>query len=209
MIALFGGTFNPVHQGHIALAREVVKAFELKAVELLPSFIPVHRDTPKISASMRKHLVEIAIQPYPELILNTAEIDRQGPSYAIDTLHLLTEKFPGQAICWLMGADSFNSFSSWKQPDVILQMANLIVCTRPQVKLDQSTFPSNRLKQHEILSNFNSGKIAFYPMQPNNCSSTEIRKLLAQGETAEGCLAQPVLEFIRQNHLYETKVQSN
>lgn len=204
MIALFGGTFNPVHQGHIALAREVLKAFELEAVELLPSFLPVHRDTPEISASMRKHLVELAIQPYPELKLNTAEIDRQGPSYAIDTLQLLKRKFPDQPICWLMGADSFNSFSSWKQPAVILQMANLIVCARPQVTLDQSIFPTSWLKPHESLNNFNAGKIAFFPMQPNNCSSTEIRKLLAQGKTAEGCLAQPVLEFIRQNHLYES-----
>ena len=203
MIALFGGTFNPIHKGHISLAFEVIKAFGLESVEFLPSFLPVHRAIPETSASLRKQLVEIALAPYPELKLNSAEIDRQGSSYAIDTLLALTEEFPQQTICWLMGADSFNSFLSWRNPAGILQLANLIVCARPDIELDRSIFPSHHLQQNESLNSFTAGKIVFFPMQPNNCSSTRIRKLLQQGETAAECLPQPVLEFIKRNHLYK------
>jgi len=204
MIALFGGTFNPIHKGHTELAREVIKAYELESVEFLPSFLPVHRVTPETSASLRKQLVEIAIQPYPELMLNSAEIDRQGSSYAVDTLQAITEKCPQQSICWLMGADSFNSLLSWKNPADILNMANLIVCARPGVNLDKTIYPRHHLQQNEQLKNFSSGKIVFYSMRPNNCSSTKIRKLLGQGESVTQCLTQPVLEFIKLNHLYKT-----
>jgi len=202
MIALFGGTFNPIHKGHISLALEVSKAFELDAVEFLPSYLPVHRELPAASADMRRKLVEIAIRDYPELKVNSRELDRQGPSYAVDTLKSIRQDFTQQSICWLMGVDSFNSFLSWKDPGDILQLANLIVCARPDVELDKTIFVEHYLQQNENLKQFKAGKIVFYPMQPGNCSSTKIRKLLKQGQSAAECLTQPVLEFIKQHKLY-------
>ncbi len=204
MIALFGGTFNPVHQGHISLALEVLTAFELESVEFLPSYNPVHRETPETSADIRRQLVEIAINPYPELVLNSSEIDRKGASYAIDTLQFMADKFPHQSLCWLMGADSFNSFSSWKNPQGILQKANLIVCTRPDTVIDDNLFSSHYLLQNESLTDYKVGRIAFHAMTPNHCSSTKIRQLLKQQSSVSGCLAQPVLEFIHTNQLYLT-----
>lgn len=204
MIALYGGTFNPVHEGHISLAREVSVAFGLEKIEFLPCFLPVHRNVPDVSAEMRRQLLEISVAPYPELTLNCTEIDRQGPSYAIDTLSSIAEKFPQQSLCWLMGADSFNSFLSWKNSTGILQLANLIVCERPEILLDKSLFPSHHLKQNESLHNFKAGKIAFFSMRPNDCSSSNIRKLLKLGASATGCLSQPVLEFIHHHKLYIT-----
>ncbi len=204
MIALFGGTFNPVHEGHISLALEVKDAFNFESIEFLPSYISVHRDTPLVSAKFRKQLVELALEPYPCLKLNSCEIDRHGPSYAIDTVEFMTEKYPQQSICWLMGADSFNSFLSWKNPQGILQKTNLIVCTRPDIEIDSSIFPSLYLKSNELLDDFKSGRIVFHEMQPNSCSSTKIRQLLKQQLSVSGCLPQPVLEFIHRNNLYKT-----
>lgn len=203
MIALFGGTFNPVHQGHINLALEVTKAFALEAVQFLPSYQPVHRDEPNISPSLRKQMVELAIQPYPELQLNSSEIDRAGLSYAVDTLTQLKKLSADRSICWLMGMDSFNSFKRWKNPRGILGLANLIVCARPGVKPDRSIFPKHYLQDDETLIDFMAGKIAFYDMQPNKCSSTVIRHQLKTGVSVAGCLSRPVLEFIQQNNLYE------
>ncbi len=202
MIALYGGTFNPVHEGHIALAREVRDAFELESVEFLPSYLPVHRDVPEVSAEMRKKLLEIALDPYPELKLNCDEINRQGASFAIDTLQFISEKFPQQALCWLMGVDAFNNFLSWKKPLGILQLANLIVCARPGVQLDNTILPMHHLQDSASLKNHKAGKIVFYSMQPNNCSSTEIRMFLKQGKSVSGCLSLPVLEFIHRHNLY-------
>ena len=167
MIALFGGTFNPIHNGHISLARQVADKFELDSVQLLPSYLPVHRDEPQIDAGVRLKMVELAINPYAELSVNDIEIRREGHSFSIDTLKALHEQYPDQSLCWLMGVDAFNGFESWKDPHGILKLANLIVCTRPDVSMQLSCFDSH---------------------------------VLADGEQ---CLPDTVLEFIRQNRLYE------
>lgn len=203
MIALFGGTFNPVHNGHIALAREVVREFDLDRVQFLPSYLPVHRDEPQTDAHLRKKMVQLAIQPFPELSLNDCEIVRSGYSYSVDTLEFMHQQNPHESLCWLMGIDAFNDFESWKNPAGILQRANLIVCTRPGVELQSSNFDSHFLHKQETLSDFSAGKIAFFAMSPNCCSSTEIRLRLKAGQSVSGCLSQPVLEFIQHNNLYE------
>ena len=205
MKALFGGTFNPVHNGHIALAREVVAAFGLDGVELVPSFMPVHRDEPQTAPEMRERLVELAIAPYPELRLNRCEIERQGPSYSFDTLAVEKAVEPGQSLCWLLGADAFNDFLSWKNPRGILELANLIVCARPGILIERTIFPEHYLQPGESLKDFSSGKIAFFEMQPNTCRATRIRAQLASGDASVAdCLSPAVLEFIRQHHLYST-----
>lgn len=202
MIALFGGTFNPVHLGHINLAREVFNAYSLHRVEFIPSYLPVHRDAPEISAQLRQQLIQLAIQPFPELSQNSCELDRKGPSYTIDTLHSLKSRNASESLCWLMGADSFNSFANWKKPAEILQLAHLIVCARPGVEIDRSIFNAHHLCEGESLSDFAAGKIAFFRMTPNACSSTLIRKQLQQGLSVDACLPPSVLEFIQQNKLY-------
>ena len=202
MIALFGGTFNPVHNGHVNLAREVFSAYPLQRVEFIPSYLPVHRDEPEITGGLRQHLIQLAIQPFPQLGLNSCELDRKGSSYTIDTLHSLKNRNKDESLCWLMGADSFNSFAGWKKPAEILQLAHLIVCARPGVELDRTVFSAHFLREDESLSDFTAGKIAFFRMTPNPCSSTLIRRQLQQGLSVDGCLAPPVLEFILQNQLY-------
>lgn len=203
MIALFGGTFNPVHKGHISLARQAVRKFGLDSVQFVPSNLPVHRDEPQVEASMRLHMVELAISPYPELTLNDSEIAREGYSYSVDTLEAMHQQYPQQGLCWLMGVDAFNGFHTWKNPQRILQLANLIVCARPDVKPMTSRFDCHVLADSESLGHFKAGKIAFFPMQPNNCSSTQIRSLLQSGQSATGCLDDTVIEFIQHNQLYE------
>lgn len=203
MIALFGGTFNPVHKGHISLARQVARKFELDSVQFLPSFLPVHRDEPQVESSMRLHMVELAIRPYPELTLNDSEIMRAGYSYSVDTLQALHHQYPQEALCWLMGVDAFNGFDNWKDPQGILQRANLIVCARPDVKLKPSRFDCHVLANSESLGHYKAGKIALFSMQPNSCSSTQIRSLLQSGQPATECLDDTVLEFIQHNKLYE------
>lgn len=203
MIALFGGTFNPIHNGHISLARQVAEKFELESVQLIPSYRPVHRDEPQIDAALRLQMVELAIKPYPELSVNDIEIRREGHSYSVDTLKALHEQRRGQSLCWLMGVDAFNGFESWKDPQGILQLANLIVCTRPDVSMQPSRFDSHVLADGVSLAHFKAGKIALFTMQPNSCSSTRVRMLLKSGQSAAQCLPDTVLEFIKQNRLYE------
>jgi nicotinate-nucleotide adenylyltransferase len=208
MIALFGGTFNPIHNGHIALAQEVASAFSLDRIEFLPSYRSVHRDQPQISAQQRQAMVELGISRFSNFSINCQEIERQGPSYTVDTLTIIKQQSPHQVTCWLMGADAFNGFLSWKKPQKILQLAHLIVCTRPGHHADQTIFPEHHLAAGESLEQFSAGKIVFHEMQANKCSSTQIRKqLMARdsrlGSSVPGCLDKHVLEYIKQHKLYE------
>ena len=204
MIALFGGTFNPLHNGHLSLASEVLKAYQLQNIQFLPSYRSVHRGQPEVSAELRQQMVSLAIQPYPEFSLNSYEIERKGPSYTVDTLRHIKNEAPDESLCWLMGADSFNSFLSWKQPQEILRLANLIVCTRPDVERDTQLLTQHYLADGESLAGYPAGKIAFFTMSPNTCSSTRIRQQLLQGLDTGDCLPPPVLTFIQQQQLYRS-----
>lgn len=204
MIGLFGGTFNPVHNGHIQLAQQLLDAYALHRIEFVPCHLPVHRDKPQVSPDQRKQMLELAIQPFKNFQLNSLELDRGGASYTFDTLCEIKSRNPDSVLCWLMGADSFNSFSSWKNPAGILQLAHLIVCSRPGFEIDTQQWASYLLTEGDSLQQHAAGKIDIFQMLPSPCNATEIRQRLKKAESVKGCLAQPVLNFILQNHFYET-----
>ncbi len=202
MKALFGGTFNPVHRGHLALARHVMQQFSLSTVDFIPSYLSVHRAQPQTPATMRLQMLQLALEPEPGLHVNRCELERGGPSYTVDTLRQIKQSEPVVSLCWLMGADAFNHFADWHRPDEILQLANLIVCSRPAVELQPGRFQSSWLGSDENLQDFSHGRIAVCEMPPSHCASSDIRQQLARGESAADCLPRPVLEFIRDNNLY-------
>ncbi len=204
MIGLFGGTFNPIHNGHLQLAQQLLQAYPLQRIDFVPCHVPVHRDQPQVNPDQRKQMVELAVQGYPKLSVNSLELERGGPSYTFDTLCDISQQQPGQILCWLMGVDSFNSLSQWKNPRGILELAHLIVCSRPGVHDIDQHWQSHFIEQGDDLGHYRAGKIAFFQMQPNHCSSTAIRQQLKNAQPVDGCLAQPVVNFIKQNHLYES-----
>ena len=205
MIGLLGGTFDPVHNGHVDLATQVQQAFALERVEFLPCFQPVHREGPAVASQQRARMVELAIEHISGFRLNSTELDRAGPSYAIDTLRTLKQQHPGQTVCWLIGSDAFNSFELWKDPQGILQLANLVVCSRPGSPVDRKIFARHHLVPGDALDHYPSGRIAFYTMQPNTCSSTAVRERLLAGDAVDDCLHPAVIDFIRNNQLYVSR----
>lgn len=204
MIGLFGGTFNPIHNGHLQLAQQLLDAYPLRQIEFVPCHLPVHRAQPQVSPQQRKQMVELAIQEHPRFSLNTLELERGGASYTFDTLESIRQQRPGQTLCWLMGLDSFNGLKQWKNPEGILQLAHLIVCSRPGVQMTDEHWKKHYLQAGESLASYPAGKITFFPMSPNPCSSTEIRRQLKNTQAVNGCLTAAVLNFIKQNHLYES-----
>jgi len=203
-IGIFGGTFDPPHQGHIRLAEQALKRLSLDEVQFLPCANPVHRSQPMASAINRLQMLELAIAGQSGFRVNTIELDRGGPSYMVDSLRQLRADNKNASLCLMLGVDAFNAIQSWKSPDQILKLANLLVCRRPGIELDESIYPAHHFSSPAILQRDQSGCILPLDIEENPCSSTQVRALLARKEFAGNCLAPSVINYINQHHLYET-----
>ncbi|MDH5352918.1 MAG: nicotinate-nucleotide adenylyltransferase [Gammaproteobacteria bacterium] len=202
MIGIFGGTFDPIHKGHILLAEQALAKLKLDEVQLMPCANPVHRQQPRVEAIHRLKMLEIALAGYPALRINSIEIDRGGPSYMVDSLAQIARQQKA-VLCLLVGVDAFNQFPGWKSPGEILDLAHLIVCGRPGQALDQRIYPEHRAGSVKELEKRTSGLILSLDIDECSCSSTEVRQLLAEGHPADKCLLPEVMDYIKQHHLYE------
>ena len=207
MIGILGGTFNPIHYGHIRAAEQVFSALPVQEVQLLPCAIPVHRGAPQVSAKQRLSMIELAIAGRKGLGINRLELDRGGPSYMIDTLRLIREQQPDQTVCLILGGDAFNAFESWKCAPEILDLVHLVVCQRPGIVSDPGIYVERRVNTVERLSQVQQGFILFMSIDECNCSSSEVRRRLALSMSASDCLPEAVSEYIINNHLYENQCE--
>ena len=130
-IGVFGGTFDPIHYGHLRTAFELMQALRLSEIRFLPCGTPPHRDMPQADARLRLAMVKGAIEGQPGFIIDDREIHREGPSYSVDTLIDLRSEYPHRSLCLIVGMDAFLSLPKWYQWRELLQLAHLIVAHRP------------------------------------------------------------------------------
>jgi nicotinate-nucleotide adenylyltransferase len=219
-LVLFGGTFDPVHYGHLRVAADVRSALDIDTVSLVPSGDPPHRPAPGASAADRVAMLELAIQEFPGVRINTIEIERGGPSYTVDTLHSLRGESPARPLAWVVGVDAFLSLPTWHRWQDILSLAHLVVIARPGVAFtDQvateapaelrGTLASLWRERHTRdvgkLAQGPSGSIISVAVTPNDISATAIRRLLSTAPQSPGLarlLPHPVLAYIESHHLY-------
>ena len=131
MIGIYGGTFNPVHYGHLRTALEVNEIFVLDELRLLPCAQPVHRAEPEVSAIARLQMLQLAIANYPQFICDTRELERAGPSYMVDTLASIRAEIDDAPILLFIGTDAFNDLTAWHQWQALFDYAHIVVMTRP------------------------------------------------------------------------------
>lgn len=216
MIGIFGGTFDPVHNGHIQTVLHVLKSLNLEHIRLVPLGQAVHREQPVASSQQRLDLLKAAIQNQNGLVADGREINRPGGSYTIDTLKSLKQEFPDKSLCLIIGSDAFKSFESWKAPEQILSMSHLVVMQRPNIEIDEartdtgSDFVSALLKTRQVYDNqalqqYSHGKILFVEVPQINISSTMIRQKLADKEAVNDLVPASVSQLIKQWHLYQDK----
>ena len=206
MIGIFGGTFDPVHWGHLRLAVTVQRALSLSAVRWVPLNQAVHKAQPSADATQRLAMLHAAIQSYPTFCVEPCEVTRGGASYMVDTLAALQTQIPGESLCLLMGADAFASFTDWKQSQRILQLAHLVVAQRPGYSLQ---FPPE-LAAHACtaaadLHQQPAGLIYQQAIEPCGFASTLIRQALAAQHDVSAMLPPQVLSFIKQQGLYQSE----
>jgi nicotinate-nucleotide adenylyltransferase len=208
MIGVFGGTFDPIHFGHLRPALDVMQAMGLQQVRFIPLHGPVHRDAPQAPAVLRLRMVEAAIASQQGFVVDDRELQRAGPSYTVDTLKELREIFTDQPLCLMMGMDAFSGFPDWHKPDEILQLAHLIVMRRPGEK-QLSVAAQDWLKRHQgcevsMVKQRPAGSILLQTVTQLDISATAIRGMVSQGLMPRYLLPEAVLELIRTHGLYQT-----
>lgn len=207
MIGILGGTFDPVHYGHLRVAVEVKDIFGLDEVRLIPSAVPPHREQPAASAPMRSRMLALAVKNQPGLLVDTRELDRPGASYMVDTLHSLRQDFPTQALLLFIGTDAFNHLTGWHRWRDLFDYAHLVVMTRPGVTIQKiDDFFSERLAaDKQELAQAIAGKLFFQSVTQLDISATAIRRMIAEKQNPGFLLPDAVIEYIKQNRLYETR----
>jgi len=210
MIGVFGGTFNPVHNGHIALALEVRQLLQLSHVRMIPCGIPAHRAIPEISAAERFSLLQTAIKPYPELVADDLELNRSGPSYMFDTLSFLREQYT-DSLCLIIGMDEFHQFEGWKNWRRIFDVSHLIVMRRPYMTNNERSvelekyIQSREITDHQDLREYSTGKIMFLQNTEFDISSSMLREKLSNGKSIANMLPAVVNKNIQERSLYQNR----
>lgn len=210
MLGLMGGTFNPIHNGHLHMAQALMTRLALDEVHFIPSAQPPHRPRPEVSASHRAKMVELAIHEHPGFVLDTRELERNDYSYTIDTLISLRKQFgENTALCWLMGSDAFASIDRWYRWQELLDYCHIVVVQRPGNQIKPSKAVAQLLSEHicekaTAMTFTPAGKILPIEVDALNVSSTSIRQKLAAAEDISGLLPLSVQQYIKQHGLYQS-----
>jgi len=209
-IGVFGGTFDPVHYGHLRPALEVKDSFGLDEVRLIPSSVPPHRPQPVASAAMRCEMLALAIANQPGLVLDKRELERPGPSYMVDTLASLRQEFPRQPLLLFIGTDAFNTLTSWHRWQDLFDYAHVVVMTRPGFSLQHShAFFTERLVcDKKELTQAKAGKLFFQAVTQLDISASAIRSIFADKQNPGFLLPDELIAYILQNGLYEDREAS-
>ena len=214
MICIYGGTFDPVHYGHLRTAIEVQQTIGVEQIVLLPCHIPPHRDQPLASPEQRLTLLELVVADQPALVIDERELRRDGPSYMVDTLHSIREEVEDQPISLVLGIDAFLGLESWYEWQSIPELAHLLVMQRPGTDWPQSGLLAQlvnerKTKNHETLFTQPAGLICAVPVTQLAISSTRIRALLAAGKSPRYLLPDAVLNCILKHKWYVPEYESN
>ena len=207
MIGLFGGTFDPVHFGHLRPALEVQQALELNEVRFIPAGQPPHREVPHATASQRLSMLQAAIEGQPGFVVDEREIRREGPSYMVDTLVSLREELDQVPLCLILGYDAFLGLPGWHQWQQLIGLCHLVITHRPGWNHgDLGETLQSLVQQHEMTSEKMleqaAGGLVFIPVTQLDISATDIREQIRAGQDIRYLLPDLVYEMIKEQQLY-------
>jgi nicotinate-nucleotide adenylyltransferase len=211
-IGILGGTFDPIHYGHLRLAEEMLELAGLQQIRFIPVGNPPHRDYPQVSAIDRCAMVQLAIEEQSAFVLDEREAVRSKKSYTVDTLHeLRTESGEAQPLCLLMGGDAFLQLHTWHEWEQLFDLAHIVVGFRPGFTLQKRIHSADRqLQQHyqrrlcsvDELSRCANGGIVEFAMPKLEISATMIRERVLSHRTIRYLLPPTVANYIYQYQLY-------
>lgn len=202
-----GGTYDPVHVGHLRIAIELAEALQSEKVNLMPCFQPVHRGSPGCGAQDRLNMLRLAIEGCSTLAIDDREVLRAGPSYSVDTLAEIRSAIGADSpLVLVVGQDAFDGFLQWKSWRRITELAHLIVVSRPG--FGDNPIPSELspglVDSAASLRRSAAGFILRLSLAKFDVSSTEIRQRLMTGKSVKYLLPDPVIAYIREHRLYHS-----
>ncbi len=204
-VGVLGGTFDPVHYGHLRPAQQARQALALEEIRIVPAADPPHRRVPVANAAQRLRMVELAVQGLPGFRVDDREIRRGGLSYTVPTLESLRAEVGPRPLCLLLGVDTFLDVETWHQWTRLLELAHLVVMQRPGWAFPDPlpAWVASRLSRDaRELAGQAAGRVYFQAVTPQDISATRLRAAIAAGESVDGQLPPAVWDYIRANRLY-------
>jgi nicotinate-nucleotide adenylyltransferase len=208
-VGIFGGTFDPVHNGHLRSALEVLQQFDLDHIRLIPSARPPHREQPQATPEQRLMMLHLAVKNSQSFVVDDRELKREGPSYTVDTLTSLRAEFPDTPLYLILGSDAFIHLSTWHQWQQLLTLSHIVVMQRPDQPLSLRSDMQNWYQEHLASTEHNdllAGKIWPVTLTQLNISATAIREAVAKGHSPEFLMPDPAVRLIEQLGLYQRQV---
>ena len=212
-VGIFGGTFDPIHHGHLRLAQEALEQCGLASVRFIPSGTPPHRESPCAATAHRLNMVRIALQGNASFVLDEREVQRKGPCYTVDTLRSLrAETGPQQPLCLLMGGDAFLSLHTWHDWKNLFELAHLVVVQRPGLPLGNAIGAADSALRQQYIARLAPapriahesayGAVVVLDMPLLEISATDIRKRCADKRSIRYLLPDPVINYLQSQNLY-------
>jgi len=209
-LGIYGGTFDPIHFGHLRPNLELSEIYSLDHIRFIPSFLPPHRGKPQTSVQQRQQMVAQAIQDEPRFVLDNREIKRGGSSYMVDTLKSLRQDFPQHPLCLLLGMDAFLGIDRWYHWQELLDYAHIIVSQRPDSDFHNiQQWPSaiqDLYKKHiadrKTICQTLCGTIRLEAVTQLSISATDIRRRIKNKQSIRYLMPEPVVNLIKHNELY-------
>jgi len=210
MIGIFGGTFDPVHYGHIKPALDVKRALSLTELRFIPCSIPAHRDEPVATAAQRLSMLRAALSEYEGCVIDERELERSGVSYMVDTLQSLRNEFPDEALCLIIGMDAFYGLHKWSRWQTIFELAGCVVTYRPGCELDfdmlaeelKILLQSRQVKTVQEFVDSTNNALLFLPVTQLDISATDIRKRISKDQPTNDMLPLMVKQIIDKQQIY-------
>jgi len=206
-IGVFGGTFDPIHYGHLRTAFEMLQALSFSEVRFIPCGDPPHRGTTFADAELRYRMVEVATAGQPGFVSDDRELRRTGLSYSIDTLIDLRREFPDRSLCLIVGMDAFLGLQTWHRWDEILGVAHIVVAHRPGWRAPDmgplgELLAENGTHRVADLHEAIQGRIHIHAVTQLEIASTEIRELVAAGRDPRFLMPDAVRDVIQETGIY-------
>lgn len=206
-IGILGGTFDPIHNGHLRLAMELATELRLAQVRLIPNGRPPHRDQPVATPGQRAKWIRVATTDEPLLRLDDRELMRKGASYTVDTLASLRAELPDTPLCLIMGRDVFAHLPSWHEWQTLFEYAHIVLIERPGMDAEYAPEAAEALENRQVdriepLHEALGGCIYNYAPPPLAISASRIRELLAAGESPRYLLPAAILDDIMDAKVY-------